>query len=141
MSLGCRLFHVFFFKQKTAYDMRISDWSSDVCSSDLSMPSLNVPCDARSTSFSSRPRNALTSRICGMVASPTPTMPISSDSIKRMRTGCTMALARIAAAIKPPVTPPPMTSERMLHSKQDEPRVGEEGGDTGQDEWTPCHTT
>src|SRR3546814_17872120 len=29
-TLGC-----FFFKQKTAYEMRISDWSSDVCSSDL----------------------------------------------------------------------------------------------------------
>src|SRR3546814_8069292 len=29
------LFFVFFFKQKTAYEMRISDWSSDVCSSDL----------------------------------------------------------------------------------------------------------
>src|SRR3546814_8170521 len=28
-------FCVFFFKQKTAYEMRISDWSSDVCSSDL----------------------------------------------------------------------------------------------------------
>src|SRR3546814_15457581 len=28
---------VFFFKQKTAYEMRISDWSSDVCSSDLSL--------------------------------------------------------------------------------------------------------
>src|SRR3546814_6288693 len=28
----------FFFKQKTAYEMRISDWSSDVCSSDLIMP-------------------------------------------------------------------------------------------------------
>src|SRR3546814_4950294 len=26
---------VFFFKQKTAYELRISDWSSDVCSSDL----------------------------------------------------------------------------------------------------------
>src|SRR3546814_9380520 len=26
---------VFFFKRKTAYDLRISDWSSDVCSSDL----------------------------------------------------------------------------------------------------------
>src|SRR3546814_2954270 len=26
---------VFFFRQKTAYEMRISDWSSDVCSSDL----------------------------------------------------------------------------------------------------------
>src|SRR3546814_17149107 len=30
----CDIF--FFFKQKTAYEMRISDWSSDVCSSDLS---------------------------------------------------------------------------------------------------------
>src|SRR3546814_2888043 len=28
----------FFFKQKTAYEMRISDWSSDVCSSDLTLP-------------------------------------------------------------------------------------------------------
>src|SRR3546814_14617295 len=32
-SLFCVFF--FFFKQKTAYEMRISDWSSDVCSSDL----------------------------------------------------------------------------------------------------------
>src|SRR3546814_9584552 len=30
---------VVFFKQKTAYEMRISDWSSDVCSSDLGMQS------------------------------------------------------------------------------------------------------
>src|SRR3546814_5004411 len=29
------IFGFFFFKQKTAYEMRISDWSSDVCSSDL----------------------------------------------------------------------------------------------------------
>src|SRR3546814_17963765 len=29
------IFSCFFFKQKTAYEMRISDWSSDVCSSDL----------------------------------------------------------------------------------------------------------
>src|SRR3546814_3933016 len=32
----CVIVYVFFFfKQKTAYEMRISDWSSDVCSSDL----------------------------------------------------------------------------------------------------------
>src|SRR3546814_3318359 len=31
---------VFFFKQKTAYEMRISDWSSDVCSSDLGLYAL-----------------------------------------------------------------------------------------------------
>src|SRR3546814_8084182 len=32
----------FFFKQKTAYEMRISDWSSDVCSSDLTDAIKNV---------------------------------------------------------------------------------------------------
>src|SRR3546814_15228400 len=36
---------LFFYKQKTAYEMRISDWSSDVCSSDL--------CSARLVSSSS----------------------------------------------------------------------------------------
>src|SRR3546814_4494104 len=34
-SIGYYFFVFFFFKQKTAYEMRISDWSSDVCSSDL----------------------------------------------------------------------------------------------------------
>src|SRR3546814_7083755 len=36
LSPGCTSYvYVFFFKQKTAYELRISDWSSDVCSSDL----------------------------------------------------------------------------------------------------------
>src|SRR3546814_5658452 len=34
----------FFFKQKTAYEMRISDWSSDVCSSDLLVLMATTPC-------------------------------------------------------------------------------------------------
>src|SRR3546814_2089685 len=37
MSVSYSLFGFFFFKQKTAYEMRISDWSSDVCSSDLTL--------------------------------------------------------------------------------------------------------
>src|SRR3546814_1912560 len=36
LVLGILCVFFFFFKQKTAYDVRISDWSSDVCSSDLS---------------------------------------------------------------------------------------------------------
>src|SRR3546814_2196284 len=35
-------FDFFFFKQKTAYEMRISDWSSDVCSSDLEAASIET---------------------------------------------------------------------------------------------------
>src|SRR3546814_5641272 len=45
-----RLLLFFFFKQKTAYDMRISDWSSDVCSSDLSTNS-----NARAVATASSP--------------------------------------------------------------------------------------
>src|SRR3546814_1029622 len=48
MFIGLLFYGVFFFvKQKTAYEMRISDWSSDVCSSDLfarhRTPRENVP--------------------------------------------------------------------------------------------------
>src|SRR3546814_4986676 len=51
---------LFFFKQKTAYEMRISDWSSDVCSSDLIAGVVNPPAagkyqywtgDSRAASF------------------------------------------------------------------------------------------
>src|SRR3546814_4215578 len=36
------LLYFFFFKQKTAYEMRISDWSSDVCSSDLRIETVKI---------------------------------------------------------------------------------------------------
>src|SRR3546814_18806235 len=57
----------FFFKQKTAYEMRISDWSSDVCSSDLIVPAsrlvvpvseTRVPPGERGSQFSARSRPA-----------------------------------------------------------------------------------
>src|SRR3546814_1835478 len=35
MFMSAHILYFFVFKQKTAYEMRISDWSSDVCSSDL----------------------------------------------------------------------------------------------------------
>src|SRR3546814_17690156 len=46
--MGCCVFF-FFFKQKTAYEMRISDWSSDVCSSDLTVKGIvaKYPKDVR----------------------------------------------------------------------------------------------
>src|SRR3546814_5694541 len=49
---------VCFFKQKTAYEMRISDWSSDVCSSDLAAVALGVG------SLESAPRNRVGSQAC-----------------------------------------------------------------------------
>src|SRR3546814_8763115 len=49
---------VFFFKQKTAYEMRISDWSSDVCSSDLAARSRCRPGTRRNTPTSPAPASA-----------------------------------------------------------------------------------
>src|SRR3546814_10113986 len=54
MSLwgSTNLFVCVFFKQKTAYEMRISDWSSDVCSSDLrQMDRLSRTLQARGEGF------------------------------------------------------------------------------------------
>src|SRR3546814_5518 len=45
--------YFFFFKQKTAYEMRISDWSSDVCSSDLDIVDRDL--DAKVERTRSRP--------------------------------------------------------------------------------------
>src|SRR3546814_9753673 len=42
---------LFFFKQRTAYEMRISDWSSDVCSSDLGESGERVAVDAHHGPF------------------------------------------------------------------------------------------
>src|SRR3546814_3092820 len=39
-SIRLSVVTIFFFKQKTAYELRISDWSSDVCSSDLHAPAI-----------------------------------------------------------------------------------------------------
>src|SRR3546814_7537427 len=47
---------VFFFKQKTAYEMRISDWSSDVCSSDLLTSHRTGFAAAKSSPVFTRPR-------------------------------------------------------------------------------------
>src|SRR3546814_7010200 len=48
----------FFFKQKTAYEMRISDWSSDVCSSDLRAPRGSTSPKPRATAPLARGRPA-----------------------------------------------------------------------------------
>src|SRR3546814_3762006 len=71
MLLICCRVYIFFFKQKTAYEMRIIDWSSDVCSSDLnnfsSDPGNNVAVLVHSTR--SRPSIAAHRIGCGDCAS------------------------------------------------------------------------
>src|SRR3546814_10434149 len=54
----CDVMGGFFFKQKTAYEMRISDWSSDVCSSDL-LPTQSPSPGSGEKNFSNLPSTPL----------------------------------------------------------------------------------
>src|SRR3546814_3575421 len=60
----------FFFKQKTAYEMRISDWSSDVCSSDLNCVGVVKQLASAGRVLDAVPINALLphrlARLCGI---------------------------------------------------------------------------
>src|SRR3546814_3750992 len=59
---------LFFFKQKTAYEMRISDWSSDVCSSDLVVDQLDHLRGFGVRDTNDGARQAAEERCCGVRA-------------------------------------------------------------------------
>src|SRR3546814_6352170 len=76
----CVVMCIFFFKQKTAYEMRISDWSSDVCSSDLQRPSSACTSQIHSAmraDVSRKPASPVTEKIS---AQPHAILPFDVDS-------------------------------------------------------------
>src|SRR5690606_4560564 len=82
-----------------------------------SIPSLKVAFVDRTKSSSFKSSNRLKYRMCGMVDSPTPTVPIASDSIRRILiSGAARRRAIAAAAIHPAVPPPTITVLRILRS-------------------------
>src|SRR3546814_19101667 len=78
-----RVVFVFFFKQKTAYEMRISDWSSDVCSSDLSTgwASLSLRSLAR------KPRRPISAPVCACIDNDQASVPSSVYRSEERRVG------------------------------------------------------
>src|SRR3546814_3918558 len=116
--------HVFFFfKQKTAYEMRISDWSSDVCSSDL--------------------RDRLLPPVPRHLARPRRTRPPH----RTRRTGRAGDAARATAVPRRPLTPrrppprlqaglPQEEAEVPARGRSEERRVGKECVSTCRYRWT-----
>src|SRR3546814_7932282 len=110
---------VFFFKQKTAYDLRISDWNSDVCSSDL----IDTVGPVGGKMHTARSRNDLgssTNRI------------YYRNQINRMIEVLVLyekALLQKALEHKDTV---------MTH-RSEERRVGKEGVSTCRSRWSPYH--
>src|SRR3546814_7678738 len=102
-------FTFFFFKQKTAYEVRISDWSSDVCSSDLAAQCRSL-WPARTRRFP----------------------PFLRCALRRDRHSGHAARKRNQRICARPVRadPPPRSEER---------RVGKEGVSTCRSRWSPYH--
>src|SRR3546814_1240225 len=95
-SCKAQYFHLFvsfffFFKQKTAYEMRISDWSSDVCSSDLSAISTSArafPMASTRSSLASQPPSPFAkpaSYAAAPFPSPSAAQPDLTDFLPKFR--------------------------------------------------------
>src|SRR3546814_3886212 len=75
LCLEFRCVGLFFFKQKTAYDLRVSGWGSDVCASDLPRPARRICRVTRAEGSSVRPS--------GLPSSPAPRMSPDAPAIHR----------------------------------------------------------
>src|SRR3546814_9692737 len=107
----------FFFKQKTAYEMRISDWSSDVCSSDLETLTIEPGRPAARKSFTNRRH--------------VKKQPVRSVRIRRSH----WAVA-ISATLMPDMLRP---AELTRISRSEERRVGKECVSTCRYRWSSYH--
>src|SRR3546814_12468606 len=111
---------IFFFKQKTAYEMRISEWSSDVCSSDLVII-------ARLTG--SRPRRDTNTRL-----------PLLWATIWKLQSG----QKESAIGSEPPrrklIRPCPPVAPPWPIMRSEERRVGKECVSTCRSRWSPYHS-
>src|SRR3546814_10623071 len=113
------LFYFFFFKQKTAYEMRISDWSSDVCSSDLPMIAV-----ANIWLFFYTPEYGLLDQLRGLFGAAGHNWLGSPSTV--MWCIIVMTIWKEAGFF-------------MIFYRSEERRVGKECVSKGRSRWSPCH--
>src|SRR3546814_17342093 len=109
----------FFFKQKTAYEMRISDWSSDVCSSDLivSLNTKRMDIVKSSQSFIRGRKENYLMKLKVILTTLAGAYFVLRSSALKARKG------QLA----------------LTHSRSEERRVGKEGVSTCRSRWSPYH--
>src|SRR3546814_3969989 len=95
----------FFFKQKTAYEMRISDWSSDVCSSDLPQSRIFNTCSCATPPASRQARISSTPLVLSDTTRLSKPSRNSLDLGTASASGCDQRFAHSAS--------PPATASRL----------------------------
>src|SRR3546814_13741627 len=127
----------FFFKQKTAYEMRSSDWSSDVCSSDLQRLAF-VGLPARQLEQAEEARHV---RIIGVERERRFAHRIAAGAIARVEIGARhreQPRRRIGAAFVGAQRQRARFAERLA-PRSEERRVGKERVSTCRARWWPYH--
>src|SRR3546814_5262127 len=111
-------------KQKTAYEMRISDWSSDVCSSDL--PKSTAHDSQNHVCFAGHAKNAVdpagsqqaVDPVCGMTVDPATTQHHAEHDRSEEHTSELQSLMRISYAVfclKKKITSTKLTDDKLKH--------------------------
>src|SRR3546814_19791847 len=114
----------FFFKQKTAYELRISDWSSDVCSSDLARAAESVPRAGDAARVRDRRR-------LRRGRGETPVRSLGPDHRDDGN----------ARTVLPLLLPRPQPQEPRSQYRSDERRVGKEGASKCRSRWPQSTST
>src|SRR3546814_20005055 len=117
--MWCFVFFFVFCKQKTAYEMRISDWSSDVCSSDLIRPVFV---------FEVLERTDWLELLRNMVAASEIKLRVAGEYVPEQTADAQRALA--AGGLR---------GRQVILFRSEESRVGKECVSTCRSRWSPYH--
>src|SRR3546814_17260321 len=120
MCVDCGLNCVFVFKQKTAYEMLISDWSSDVCSSELTASQRNEDIKSRMSQRIMYPGRAF-------------------RRMSVLRT--TIAVIAMTVSFSACNNKQEILKTKYIAERSEERRVGKECVSTCRSRWSPYHKT
>src|SRR3546814_19671913 len=138
----CLTFFFFFFKQKTAYEMRISDWSSDVCSSDLPMVQSQLNLDDLYLAV------LLSSKALGVRLRPAlkagenfAADKMVGDAVRDGVLEDDMALMQLWIALRSETPPEGLLDDvvKTVQDRSEDRRVGKECVSKGRTGWAPYH--
>src|SRR3546814_2955323 len=135
----------FFFKQKTAYEMRISDWSSDVCSSDLKSKLQTQAASLDHASAQLALAGALAQAYLDLYRAYA-LADIATQAEQQRETLLKLTQDRVRAGLDTQLDVksaeallPQASAARLQAERSEERRVGKEWGSTGRARWAPLH--